>query len=118
MATEATLSTGIFDAKRFKQSVPAPAPVELFGHVRLVERHGLTNFNGAHAVIELRDHPGVMVAVLTKQFRLQSLLESALTSGNLVAFMGTLLPVPPAPRTGTWAMDVYTIDGVTLYSAR
>ena len=72
MATEATLSTGIFVAKRFKQSVPAPAPVELFGHVRLVERHGLTNFNGAHAVIELRDHPGVMVAVLTKQFRLQS----------------------------------------------
>ena len=118
MATEATLSTGLFAARDFRQAPPAPVPVELFGHVRLVENHGLANFEGAHAVIELRDHPGVMVAVLTKQYRLQSLLESAVTSGNLVGFMGTPMPVPPAPRTGNWAMDVYTIDGVTLYSAR
>jgi hypothetical protein len=118
MATEATLSTGIFAARDFRRAPPAHAPVELFGHVRLVETHGLANFDGAHAVIELRDHPGVTVAVLTKQYRLQSLLESAVTSGNLVGFMGTLLPIPPAPRSGDWAMDVYSIEGVTLYSAR
>src|SRR4030095_4972149 len=108
----------IFAARDFRRTPPAHAPVELFGHVRLVETHRLANFDGAHAVLALRDHPGVMGAVLPKQYRLQSLCESAVTNGNFVGFMGTLLPIPPAPRSGDWAMDVYSIDGVTLYSAR
>jgi hypothetical protein len=117
MSTEATLSTGIFAARRYPQSAPSPAPVELFGHVVHVERHALTNFDGAHALVELCNSPGGTVAVLTTQMRLQGLLQSALSSGNLIAFQGARLAIPPAPRNGAWAVDVYTLDGVTLYSS-
>jgi hypothetical protein len=116
MTAEATLSTGIFAARRYPQSAPSPAPVELFGHVVHVERNALTNFDGAHALVQLCNSPGGTVAVLTAQLRLQSLLQSALSSGNLIAFQGTRLAIPPAPRSGAWAVNVYTLDGVTLYS--
>ena len=83
----------------------------------LVEGYALSNFTGVHALVNLRDTPGQTVAVLTTQHRLQTLLESALTSGNLIDFYGRLLANPPTPRGGTWAVDVYGIDGVILYSA-
>src|SRR5512144_2467804 len=92
------------------------ATVELFGHVTLVEGYALTNFVGCHALVALRDTPGKTVAVLTSEQRLQSLLETALDTGNLIAFVGQLLANPPAPRGGTWQVDVYGIDGVILYS--
>lgn len=90
--------------------------VELFGHVTLVEGYALTNFVGCHALVALRDTTGKTVAVLTSEQRLQSLLETALDTGNLIAFVGQLLANPPAPRGGTWQVDVYGIDGVILYS--
>jgi hypothetical protein len=96
---------------------PAPAPhVELFGHVTLVEGYALTSFTGCHALVALRDTPGKTVAVLTSEVRLQSLLETALDTGNLIAFLGVKLTSPPTPRGGTWAVDVYSIDGVILYN--
>jgi hypothetical protein len=79
----------------------APATtVELFGHVTLVEGYALTNFTGCHALIALRDTPGKTVAVLTSQHRLQTLLETALSTGNLIAFWGQKLTNPPTPRGG------------------
>ena len=90
--------------------------LEFFGHVILVEGYALTGFTGVHAGVALRDTPGTAVAVLTKQHRLQTLLEAALTTGNLVACWGKKLKNPPTPRGGTWAVDVYAIDGVILYS--
>jgi hypothetical protein len=92
--------------------------VELFGHVTLVEGYALTNFTGCHALVTLRDTPGKTVAVLTSEQRLQSLLETALATGNLIAFLGQKLTNPPAPRGGTWIVDVYSIDGVILYSMK
>ena len=92
--------------------------VELFGHVTLVEGYALTNFTGCHALVALRDTPGKTVAVLTSQHRLQTLLETALSTGNLIAFLGQKLTNPPTPRGGTWAVDVYSIDGVILYSMK
>jgi hypothetical protein len=92
------------------------ATVELFGHVLLVEGYALSSFTGCHALVALRDTPGKIVAVLTNEQRLQSLLETALTTGNLIAFWGHKLPHPPTPRGGTWAVDVYGIDGVILYN--
>ena len=89
--------------------------VELFGHVTLVEGYALPGFTGIHSLIALRDTPNKTVAVLTKQHRLQTLLESALASGYLIAFFGKLQTNPPTPRGGTWAVDVYAIDGVILY---
>lgn len=94
----------------------SPLPiVELFGHVTLVEGYALTNFTGCHALVALRDTPGKTVAVLTSEVRLQSLLETALATGNLIAFLGFKMTNPPTPRGGTWIVDVYSIDGVILY---
>ncbi|MCL5317454.1 MAG: hypothetical protein M1503_04200 [Thaumarchaeota archaeon] len=97
--------------------VAAPT-VELFGHVTLVEGYALSTFIGCHALVALRDTPGKTVAVLTSEHRLQTLLETALATGNLIAFWGQKLSNPPTPRGGTWAVDVYTIDGVILYSMK
>ena len=97
--------------------MPPPSPsVELFGHVTLVEGYAVSSFTGCHALVNLRDTPGKTVAVLTSEVRLQSLLDTALATGNLIAFLGRKLTNPPTPRGGTWAVDVYSIDGVILYN--
>ena len=96
--------------------LPAVKTVELFGHVTLVEGYALTSYTGCHALVALRDTPGTTVAVLTSEHRLQALLETALATGNLIAFWGNKLVSPPTPRGGTWAVDVYSIDGVILYN--
>jgi hypothetical protein len=94
-----------------------PGPfVELFGHVTLVEGYAVPTYFGCHALVALRDTPGKTVAVMSTEPRLQSLLETALATGNLMAFWGQLLPTPPTPRGGTWTVAVYGIDGVILYS--
>ena len=96
-------------------------PVELFGHVILVEGYDLPSylgsgtFAGCHALVSLRDQPGVTVAVITESHRLQALLETALASNHLIAFRGRKLAVPPTPLGGTWAVDVYGIYDVILY---
>jgi hypothetical protein len=90
--------------------------VELFGHVTLVEGYVLPTFLGCHALVRLRDPPRNTVAVLTTEHRLQTLLETSLSTGNLIAFIGQKLTNPPTPRGGTWAVDVYGIDGVILYN--
>jgi hypothetical protein len=95
-----------------------PETVELFGHVTLVEGYALSSYVGCHALVALRDTPGKTVAVLTSEQRLQSLLEIALSTGNLIAFWGQKLSNPPTPRGGTWAVDVYSTDGVILYSMK
>jgi hypothetical protein len=91
--------------------------VELFGHVTLVEGYDVPGYVGCHALVNLRDSPGVTVAVLTHSLRLQSLLETALDTGNLIAFRGSLLSNPPTPLGGTWAVDVYGhLSSVILYN--
>ena len=92
--------------------------VELFGHVTLVEGYALPNYTGCHALVALRDTPGKIVAVLTSEHRLQSLLETALATENLIAFRGYKLSNPPTPRGGQWSVDVYSIDGVILYNMK
>lgn len=96
--------------------LPPAQPVELFGHVTLVEGYALANYVGCHALVALRDTPGKTVAVMTTDPGLQGLLETALATGNLIASIGTQLAIPPTPRGGTWTVDVYGIDGVILYS--
>ncbi|MEZ4513600.1 MAG: hypothetical protein R3C62_17170 [Chloroflexota bacterium] len=93
-----------------------PQTVELFGHVILVEGYALAAYTGCHALVALRDTPGKTVAVLTTEQRLQSLLENALETGNLIAFLGRKFVSPPTPRGGTWSVEVYDIDGVILYN--
>jgi hypothetical protein len=83
--------------------------VELFGHVTLVEGYALTSYTGCHALVQLRDTPGKTAAVLTTEPRLQSLFETALATGYLIAFWGHKLANPPTPAGGTWdpGIDVY-----------
>ncbi len=92
--------------------------VELFGHVILVEGYALPDFTGCHALVTLRDTPGKIVAVLTSEVKLQSLLETALATGNLIAFLGGKYTNPPTPGGGTWGVEVYGIDGVILYDSK
>ena len=116
MASTPSISTGLSPSA--SKRVPAAAPtLELFGHVVLVEGYALPAYHGVHALINLRDTPGKTIAVLTTQQRLQSLLETALATGNLVAVFAQLLSNPPTPRGGTWAVEVHAIDGVILYSS-
>lgn len=96
---------------------PGPAPtVQLAGHVLLIEGYALPSYTGCHAVVQLLDPPGTTIAVMTGEVRLQSLLETALDTGNLVAVWAQRLSNPPTPRGGTWVLDVYSIDGVVLYN--
>ncbi len=96
----------------------ASRSVELFGHVILVEGYAIPSYIGCHALVALRDTPAKTVAVLTSEVRLQSLLETALATGNLIAFRGQKLASPPTPRGGTWSVEVYGIDGVILYNMK
>jgi hypothetical protein len=57
------------------------------------------------------------MAILTRQHRLQTLLESALTSGNLSAFDGRHLTPAETAKCG-WSADAYRTTGVILYAAR
>jgi hypothetical protein len=98
--------------------LPVPANVELFGHVTLVEGYAVPNYTGCHALIALRDTPRKTVAVLTTEQRLQSLLETALSTGNLIAFRGNKLINPPTPLGGTWGVEVYSTYGVILYNMK
>jgi len=96
---------------------PAMGPsVELFGHVTLVESYSVPGFTGCHALVALRDSPGVTVAVLTAESRHQGLMTAALAKGYLIAFWGQKYTVPPTPRGGTWSVDVYNTSGVILYN--
>ncbi|HET9221165.1 MAG TPA: hypothetical protein VFO07_01610 [Roseiflexaceae bacterium] len=88
---------------------------QFFGHVTLVEGYALPTFRGCHALVALRDTPGQTVAVLTADLGLQSLLETALQTDSLIGVWGNQLTNPPTPRGGTWAVDVYEIDGVIVY---
>ena len=45
-----------------------------------------------------------------------SIDRGVLTTGNLIACRGQQLANPPTPLGGTWAVDVYAIDGVILYN--
>lgn len=96
---------------------PAMGPsVELFGHVTLVESYSVPAFTGCHALVALRDSPGVTVAVLTAESRHQELLTAALETGYLIAFLGQKYSVAPTPRGGTWLVDVYNTSGIILYN--
>lgn len=102
-----------------KASANAPAAgtsVELFGHVTLVEGYALPGFLGCHALVLLRDTPNKTVAVLTSARNLQTLLETGLDTGNLIAFRGSKSLTPPTPLGGTWSVEVYLIDSLILYS--
>lgn len=92
--------------------------VELFGHCTLVEGYALPNFVGCHALVLLRDTPNKTVAVMTTAPNLQSLLETALATGYLIAFRGNKASTPATPLGGTWAVDVYYIDSLILYSMK
>lgn len=111
-----SLETGV--KKSSGKETAAAQTTELFGHVVLIEGYALPTFTGCHAAIALRDSPGKTIAVLTTEHNLQTLLETALATGNLVDLYARKLTNPPNPRGGTWTVDVYHIDGLILYNMK
>lgn len=91
---------------------------QLFGHVTHVQGYALPTFWGSYALVALRDTPGTTVAIMTTAHHLQTLLETALATGNLIAFLGEKLSNPPSPGGGTWSVDVYSIFNVHLYNMK
>jgi hypothetical protein len=87
-----------------------------FGHVRMVESVVVPSYAGCWAVVLLRDTPGKLVGLVTTEQRLQSLLETALATGNLIEFGGRLLSSLPWPPGTIADVDAYSITGVKLYS--
>ena len=81
----------------------------------LVEGYAVPAYLGSHTLVALCDTPGTTVAVMTTATHLQSLLETALATRNLIAFRDQKLSNPPIPLGGTWTVDVYSIYGVILY---
>jgi hypothetical protein len=110
--------SGVNQAGGKSVAAAGSASVELFGHVTLVEGYALPNFTGCHALVNLRDTPNKTVAVLSSAHNLQTLLETALATGNLIAFRGSKSSTPPTPLGGTWIVDVYLIDSMILYSMK
>ena len=91
-----------------------PPQVAFAGHVRLVEGVVLTTFVGCFAVVVLND--GKEISVVTSEQRLQSLLETALATGNLMHCYGhQIFHVPWAEDTAV-QNDLYAINIVELYN--
>jgi hypothetical protein len=95
-----------------------PPTVQLFGHVKLIDGYVRGSFIGCYGVIELRDTPGKTVVIIPSDQRLRSLLETALATGNTISFVGQGVKSSPPPRGGSWNMDVYNIDEITLYAIK
>ena len=106
--------TGI-NIKAGTRQIPGPR-VQLFGHVTFVKAMALPAYLGSYALVALRDTPGKTVAAMTPEHNLQTVFETALTTGNLISFEGSKPANPPAPQGGTWAVDVYLIDVVQVYN--
>ena len=111
---ESATDTGM-ESKSSAKQVPGPR-TQLFGHVTLVQAYAIPNFLGSYALVALRDTPGKTVAALTSEHNLQTLLETALSTGNLMYFTGFKPADPPTPTGGTWSVDVYLIDNVNVYN--
>jgi hypothetical protein len=99
--------------KNLNQTITVPN--QLFGHVSLLEVYTLPNFEGFHALIALRDYPGKTIAVMATQHYLQTLLETGLATGNLVA-VNVAAPASPNPLGNGWNVDIFKMTGGILYS--
>ena len=94
------------------------AYVQMFGHVTLVQAYEVSGYRGFHALVTLKDKPGVTVAILSTSDRFLSVCETALTTGNLLGFWGQKMSVAPAPLGGTWSVDVYEANSILVYNVK
>ena len=91
-----------------------PPQVGFSGHVKLIEASVLTTWVGCYAVVVLNDPPGKEIGVVTSEQRLQSLLETALATRNLMICYGhQIFHVPWAEDTAV-QNDLYAINIVEL----
>lgn len=85
-------------------------------HITTSNPGGYAPYEGTWELLDLRDQPDKRVAVVTTSERLQSLLETGLSTGNLVCVRGCQDFAPPLPLGGTTDLAVYEAYGVILYS--
>lgn len=94
------------------------AYTEMFGHVTLVQGYEVAGYRGFHALVSLRDKPGGTVAILSTSDKLMGLCETALSTGNLMAFWGQKMATPPTPLGGSWSVDVYESNSILVYNMK
>jgi len=99
------------DVSRVKYAEPLGPRVELFGHLKLVQADTTVGYPDFYAAITLRDTPGKVIGVLTSEQRLQSLLQTAFITGNLISFNAQEFTSNSNTET-----DLYRLNSVTLYS--
>lgn len=88
---------------------------QYFGHIILIETYDVPGFKGIHALMRLRDYRDTTFILLTKSKRLQTTLETALTTGHLMFFWGEEWPDAPNPIGGTWLYKVYKPSVIAIY---
>jgi hypothetical protein len=98
-----------------KMNQTITVPNQLFGHVSLIQVYTLPNFKGFHALIALRDYLGKTIAVTATQHHLQTLLETGMATGNLVA-IDVAAPASPNSLGNGWTVDIFKMTGGILYS--
>jgi len=103
---------------------PNGPPTQLFGWVHLVQAYHITSGNpggyppyeGTWALVELRDQPGKTIAVVTTSERLQSLLQTGISTGFLISISARQDFTPPLPLGGSTDLDVYELYEVNVYN--
>ena len=88
---------------------------QLMGHVPLIKGYAFPNFTGCIASIALKNDSRRMIWVLTTDHHLQTLLETALATGNLVSAMGQARSIPSDEPLAGHSGEMFDLSELTLY---
>ena len=87
------------------------------GYVVRLDAYALPAFGGCCALLALHNSPtNDIVAVLTRDPRIQSVFETALATNKLIAVFGTQLYQQTNPQGERWADVVYNTYRVVLHN--
>ena len=90
---------------------------DLVGYVVRLDAYALPAFGGCCALLALHNSPtNDIVAVLTRDPRIQSVFETALATNKLIAVFGTQLYQQTNPQGERWADVVYNTYRVVLHN--
>ena len=92
--------------------------VQLIGHVGLINGFSYSGFTGCVADINLKGAPSRMIWVLTTDHHLQTLLETALATGNLVSATGQARSLPAEGPLAGMSGELFDLTGLTLYNSK
>jgi len=89
--------------------------VQLMGHVHLVTGYAFASFTGCGASITLKNDGSRTIWLLTSEHRLQTLLETALATGNQVAALAQARSIPSDGPLAGYSGEMFDLSELTLY---